>query len=85
VIDETAHVETIEKVTEIDLVWAGHPTRFCLLTHGERQYIAYNNADRNMIVGQRNLDGDDFSLQIMPPNYGETSGGTSTVLGWGKR
>ena len=82
VIDETDNTETIEEVIEIDLVWAGHPTGFCLLTHGERQYIAYYNPDRNMIVGQRNLDEDDFSLHIMPPTYRETSGGTSTVLGW---
>ena len=82
VIDESANTETIEEVIEIDLVWAGHPTSFCLLSHGERQYIAFYNSDRNMIVGQRNLDEDDFSLHIMPPTYRETAGGTSTVLGW---
>jgi len=82
VIDETGNIETIEQVIEIDLVWAGQPTGFCLMSHGEQQYIAYYNADRNMIVGQRNLDEDEFSLHIMPPTHRETSGGTSTVLGW---
>jgi hypothetical protein len=82
VIDETGNTETIEEVIEIDLVWAGQPTGFCLVTKGERQYIAFYNADRNMIVGQRNFDDDDFSLHIMPPTFRETSGGTSTVLGW---
>ncbi len=82
VIDETGQAETIEQVIEIDSVWAGHPVRFCLLTHENRQYIAYYNADRHMVVGQRNLDEENFSLHIMPPTYRETAGGTSTVLGW---
>lgn len=82
VIDETGHGETIEQVIPIDEVWAGHPVRFCLLTHGDRQYIAYYNADRHMVVGQRNLDEEKFSLHIMPPTYRKTAGGTSTVLGW---
>jgi hypothetical protein len=82
VIDETGRTETIEQVIEIDAVWAGHPVRFCLLTHGNRQYIAYYNADRYMVVGQRNLDEDNFSLHIMTPTDRETAGGTSTVLGW---
>jgi hypothetical protein len=82
VIDESAETEKIEKVTKIDKVWAGHPVRFCLLTYGDRQYIAYYNADRNMVVGQRNLDEENFSLHIMPATDRETAGGTSTVLGW---
>jgi hypothetical protein len=82
VIDETGNTETLEEVIEIDLVWAGHPTRFSLLTRGQRQYIAYYNANRNMIVGQRNLDEENFSLYIMPPTSRETAGGTSTVLDW---
>jgi len=82
VIDETGKTETIEEVMEIDLVWAGQPTGFCLMSHGERQYLAYYNADRNMIVGQRDLDEDNFSLHILPPTKRESAGGTSTVLGW---
>ena len=82
VIDETGQVETIEQVIEIDSVWAGHPVGFCLLTVGNRQYISYYNADRHMVVGQRNLEEENFSLHTMTPTYRETAGGTSTVLGW---
>ena len=82
VIDETASTETIDQVITVDKVWAGHPTGFCLLTHGKRQYIAYYNGERNMVVGQRNLDEEGFSLHVMPATYRETSRGTSTVLGW---
>lgn len=82
VIDETDKRETIDEVIEIDKVWSGHPVGFCLLTHGNRQYIAYYNSTRNMVVGQRDLNENKFTLFVMPPTYRETSGGTSTVLGW---
>ena len=82
IIDESDQIEIIEQVIKIDSVWAGHPVGFSLYTHGNRQYIAYYNAERSMVVGQRNLDENEFSLHIMPPTLRETSGGTSTVLGW---
>jgi hypothetical protein len=82
VIDETANTESIIQTIKIDSVWAGHPVGFSLYTHGNRQYIAYYNANRNMVVGQRNLDEDHFELFIMPPTSRKTAGGTSTVLGW---
>ena len=81
-IDETHLTESIVKTIKIDSVWAGHPVGFCLYTDGNLQYIAYYNANRNMVVGQRNLDEDNFDLHIMPPTHRETAGGTSTVLGW---
>jgi len=82
VIDERGSTETIYHRFAIDQVWAGHPVGFCLLTHGNRQYIAYYNASRNMVVGQRNLSEDGFHLHVMPATYRETHGGTSTVLNW---
>jgi len=82
IIDETDQTETIEQVIKIDSVWAGHPVGFSLYTDGNRQYIAYYNAERSMVVGQRNVDEDEFSLHIMPRTSRETHGGTSTVLGW---
>jgi hypothetical protein len=82
VINETSHTESVEQIIKIDSVWAGHPVRFCLLTHEDRQYIAYYNADRSMIVGQRRLGQDKFKLHTMPRTARATSGGTSTVLGW---
>lgn len=82
VLDERGHKQSIVGSVEIDEVWAGHPVGFCLLTHGNRQYIAYYNANRNMVVGQRNLDEENFHLHIMPATARETHGGTSTVLNW---
>jgi hypothetical protein len=82
VIDETNKTESIEQVIEIDSVWAGHNASFALYTHKNRQYIAYYNANRNLVVGQRNLNENNFDLHIMPPTSYETAGGTSTVLKW---
>ncbi len=82
VIDESHKAEYVEKTIPIDSVWAGHPVGFCLYTHNDRQYIAYYNANRNMVVGQRNLDQDFFELHVMPATSRENAGGTSTVLNW---
>ncbi len=81
-IDESNQTEIIVQIIKIDSVWAGHPVGFCLFTHKNQQYIAYYNANRNMVVGQRNLDEENFQLHIMPPTFRETTSGTSTLLGW---
>lgn len=81
-IDESKNTESVEQVIAIDKVWSGQPVGFSLLTHGNRQYIAYYNAERNMVVGQRNLNELKFALTVMPATSRATSGGTSTVLGW---
>jgi len=62
IIDETQNTESVDQVISIDKVWAGHPVGFSLLTHQNRQYIAYYNANRNMVVGQRNLSDAKFEL-----------------------
>ena len=82
VIDETNAADSIEQLIKIDKVWAGHPVGFCLYTHGNRQYIAYYNAERRTVVGQRNLGEKQFELYVLPATSRETAGGTSTVLGW---
>ena len=82
VINESRNSESIIQAIKIDSVWAGHPVGFCLYSHGNRQYIAYYNANRNIVVGQRNLNESEFQLHILPATTRETAGGTSTVLGW---
>jgi hypothetical protein len=82
VIDETGKTEIIVQTIKIDSVWAGHPVGFCLYTHGNRQYIAYYNAERRTVVGQRNLNENEFQLHVLPATTRETAGGTSTIVGW---
>jgi hypothetical protein len=82
VINETGTTESIKQVIEIDSAWAGHPVDFCLYTHQNRQYIAYYNANRTIVVGQRNIDDKKFERYIMPSTSRKTAGGTSTVTEW---
>jgi hypothetical protein len=42
-------------ILEIDDVWAGHIVGFELLTHGDQQFVGYYNADRQMVIAQRQL------------------------------
>ena len=54
----------------IDTVWAGHPVGFCLLTHGSHQFVAYYNAEREMIVAARTLDERDWVKTTLPEHVG---------------
>jgi hypothetical protein len=82
IIDEREQGKTIKRAIAIDKVWAGHPVGFALLTHQEDQYIAYYNADRHMVVGQRKLDEEKFRLFELPVFDRKEGKGTSTVVGW---
>ena len=82
VIDETGITKTIVQTIKIDSVWAGHPVGFCLYTHQNRQYIAYYNAERRTVVGQRKLTDDKFQLTVLPATTRENARGTSTIVGW---
>ncbi|MFP5209791.1 MAG: BNR-4 repeat-containing protein, partial [Acidobacteriota bacterium] len=59
-------------VREIDVapVWAGHPTGFALLTHGDQQYVAYYAADRRMTVAQRTLGEKQWHYTVLPSTIG---------------
>ena len=66
IIDESDQTESVVQKIEIDSVWSGHRVNFSLLTHKDRQYIAYYNSNRNMIVGQRDLTDNKFDIYRMP-------------------
>lgn len=82
IIDETDQQKSVQQKILIDSVWAGHPVGFTLMTHGDRQYIAYYNKDRHMTVGQRNLSDEKFQLHTLPVFDREEGKGTSTILVW---
>ena len=50
-----AEVE-IRRTIDIATVWAGHPVGFHLLTHGDRQYVAFYDAERRITIGARTLE-----------------------------
>ncbi|WP_347244013.1 BNR repeat-containing protein [Thermogutta sp.] len=55
---------------EIGSVWAGHPVGFFLLTVSPYQYVAFYDADRQMVVGQRKLDESHFRFKKLPTSVG---------------
>lgn len=63
----------------IDTVWAGHPVGFCLLTHGDRQFAAYYNADRRMVVASRTLDSREWTKTTLPEQVGWDSHNSITM------
>jgi hypothetical protein len=55
-----------EAVLDVSPVWAGHPVGFCLLTHGDRQYVAYFDDQRRMTIASRLLAEDAWTKQLLP-------------------
>ena len=45
----------VDAVVDIEPVWAGHPVGFPFRTYGDRQYLAYYDAGRQMTVARRKL------------------------------
>ncbi|MBN1417237.1 MAG: BNR repeat-containing protein [Planctomycetes bacterium] len=61
---------TIAGVVPVAPVWAGHPVGFCLLTSGDRQYVAYYDAERRMTVAVRDRKSDRWQFQVLPERVG---------------
>ncbi len=54
----------------IDKVPSSFPVGFSLLTHAERQYVAFYNADHQMTVGARTLESDKWQLVTLDSKVG---------------
>ena len=55
---------------EISRVPAGFGVGFCLLTHGQRQYVAYYDEQHRMTVASRTLDSKKWTYQLLPSKVG---------------
>ena len=74
----------VEKIV-LGKIWSSVKVGFCLLRDGDRQYVAYYNADRRMVVGHRKLTDDKFTTYILPSESDgppRRSKKTSTIQGW---
>jgi hypothetical protein len=54
----------------IDSVPSWFPVGFCLLTHGEQQYVAYYNEQHQMVVARRRCDDRDWQKATIPSKIG---------------
>ena len=80
--DKTPYVS--EKL-EIDTVWAGHPVGFYLLTDNNRQYAAYYDANRDMVVAMRDIGQDEWTKFKPQTDYHKPPSQASPAtckLGW---
>ena len=64
--DQRAGIRSLDLVP----VWSGHPVGFALLTHGERQFAAFYDADRRMTIAQRTLGQRKWSYTTLPSTVG---------------
>lgn len=63
-------------------VWAGHPVGFDLLTHGDRQFAAFYDAERRMTVTSRRLDSEAWTFVRPEGQWLERRNRLSTTIGW---
>ncbi|HEV7350650.1 BNR repeat-containing protein [Telluribacter sp.] len=71
VVGQSQSASATVQVIPVAKVWSGHPVGFDLLTTEKHQYVAYYDADRNMVVAQRPLNGQTWKTTKLP-----------SVLGW---
>jgi len=60
----------VAETSAIDTVPSWFPVGFCLLTHEQRQYVAYYDAEHRMIVASRRLDEEDWHKAVLPSKVG---------------
>lgn len=76
---------TVEQAITVGRIWPAVRVGFCLLTQGDRQYVAYYNADRRMTVAVRSLNDEKFTEFVLPSKSNEPPkqvGPSSTIQGW---
>lgn len=65
-----AAVYRVAETVEVDRVPSGFPVGFCLLTHGDQQYVAYYNDDHQMVVASRRLSESQWQRVELPSKVG---------------
>jgi len=66
----------------LGLVWAGHPVRFDFLTHEDKQFVAFYDADRKITVGMRSLGEDEWTFSQPEGIWLEKRGRLSSEIAW---
>lgn len=55
---------------EIAKIDSAFPVGYCLLTHGDQQYVAYYDTEHNLTVASRSLNSTQWEYQILPSKIG---------------
>ncbi len=62
--------QQVMRTIDIAPVWAGHPVGFHSLTHSNRQYVAFYDANREMTVASRELTATNWTFVRLPEKIG---------------
>jgi len=60
----------IVEALDIAEVWSGHPVEFSLYTRGDRQFVAFYDAERRMTVAARTLGETTWETRTLPSTLG---------------
>jgi len=60
----------VDKAIDVGPVWSGIPVEFVLITQGDRQYVAFYDAERRMTVAARTLDAETWEFARLPQEIG---------------
>ena len=62
--------QTAKREIVVAPVLSDFPVEFCLLTHGDKQFVAYYAPDHQMMVASRNINEDKWLFQPLPSKIG---------------
>ena len=65
-----AFAASVNESIDVAPVWAGHPVGFALLTHGQKQFVGFYDAQRRMTIASRELDSEQWTFQVLPTSVG---------------
>jgi len=68
--DESLPAAPEVEFANIASINSAFPVGFCLLTHGNKQYVAYYDAGHQMTVASRMLNSNEWQYQILPSKVG---------------
>lgn len=60
----------VERTIRVDDVWSGHPVGFAFATRDGRQFVGYYDAQRRMVLAQRDLDRDTWDRLVTNERVG---------------
>lgn len=62
--------KAVAEVYPIGPAWSGHPVGFCLYTSPPYQYVGYYDAERRLVIAQRELASAQWNVQRLPTAVG---------------
>ena len=65
---------------EVAPAWAGMPVGFALLTHADRQFVAFYDGKRRMTLAERRLDSAAWRFVLLPQTLGWDSHNSVTLV-----